>query len=207
MKNELPKSQAAPSRRGRQYGLDVRRAHTGHHHGRNHHPGHHREYGQGSLVLCVVLRRGRVLFLSCGWTGCWIRTSIKISHYVPDVVVSTYNEPLRHPWTDIGTVVATTLTTAGSALTGRLLDSSAGGLDSNSAMANFKGADAIGNPAGMFASMLASGGMFTMPKSIAFPTVSELAKFPRRSYPILGASGPKCLPALQKLWHLMPRVC
>lgn len=53
-------------------------------------------------------------------------------------------------------------------------------------MANFKGADAIGNPAGMFASMLASGGMFTMPKSIAFPTVSELAKFPSKELPNIG---------------------
>ena len=140
-----------------------------------------------AALSCVSYSvEGVCFFLSCGWTGCWIRTSIKISHYVPDVVVSTYNEPLRHPWTDIGTVVATTLTTAGSALTGRLLDSSAGGLDSNSAMANFKGADAIGNPAGMFASMLASGGMFTMPKSIAFPTVSELAKFPSKELPNIG---------------------
>lgn len=129
---------------------------------------------------------GVCFFLHCNLKGCWIRTSIKISHYVPDVVVSTYNEPLRHPWADLGTVVATSLTAAGSALTGQLLDSSAGGLDTPSAMANFKGADAIGNPAGMFASMLASGGMLSMPTSVAFPSVSELMRFPSQELPNIG---------------------
>lgn len=141
---------------------------------------------QAALSCTSYAVEGVCFFLHCTLKGCWIRTSIKISHYVPDVVVSTYNDPLRHPWADLGTVVATSLTAAGSALTGHLLDSSAGGLDSTSAMANFKGADAIGNPAGMFASMLASGGTLSMPTRVAFPSVGEISRFPSQELPNIG---------------------
>ncbi len=131
---------------------------------------------------------GVCFFLQCGWGGCYIRTSIKISHYVPDVVVSTYNAPLMHPWKDVGLPVATALTGAGSTVTGFLLDSSAGSLSTDSSMTTFKGADAIGNPAGQFAAMLASDGMLTMPNSIAVPNVSELASFPSKGLPEAGRS-------------------
>lgn len=140
-----------------------------------------------AALSCVSYTiEGVCFFLYCSWNGCRIRTSIKVSHYVPDVVVSTYNEPSRHPWSDIGALAATTLTSAGSALTGRILDSSAGGLNSSSAMANFKGADAIGNPAGMFASMLGSGGGMSMPNALQFPTVEELSKFASNELPSIG---------------------
>jgi len=128
---------------------------------------------------------GVCFFLRCKIAVCWIETSMKISHYVPDVVISTYNEPLRHPWTDLGTLVATSVTAAGSTILGRALDSSAGGLDTPSAMTNYKSADAIGNPAAQLA-MMVSGAPVTLPKSLPIPGISELAKFPSQELPNIG---------------------
>ncbi|WP_198972490.1 TraU family protein [Xylophilus sp. ASV27] len=146
-----------------------------------------------AALSCLSYRvQGVCFFLRCKLAACWIETSIKISHYVPDVVISTYNEPLRHPWTDLGTVVATTLNGATSAVFGRLSDSSAGGLDTPSAMANFKGADAIGNPAGMLAQMIA-GGTVAVPPSLAIPSVTELMRFPSQE-----------LPAIARQWTQVP---
>lgn len=131
---------------------------------------------------------GVCFFLHCSLKGCRIRTSIKISHYVPDVVVSTYNAPTLHPWLDVGMPVATALTAAGSTITGKLLDSSAGSLDAASGMTTFKSADAIGNPAGQFAALLSSGGMLSLPTSIPVPTPAELAKFTSQGLSEIGKS-------------------
>ncbi len=131
---------------------------------------------------------GVCFFLQCSYPVCYIRTSIKISHYVPDVVVSTYNAPLMHPWADIGKPVAAAMTTAGSTVTGFALDSSAGGLSTDSSIASFKGADAIGNPAGQFAAMLAGGGALSMPSSIVVPNVTELASFSTKGLSEAGRS-------------------
>ena len=46
--------------------------------------------------------KGMCFFLYCSWTGCRIRTSIRVSHYVPDAIVSPYNAPLMHPWVEVG---------------------------------------------------------------------------------------------------------
>ncbi|CAB5686159.1 integrating conjugative element protein, PFL_4710 family [Comamonas aquatica] len=137
---------------------------------------------------CLSYRvEGVCFFLYCSF-GCRIRTSIKISHYVPDVVVSTFNAPTQHPWKDVGAPVASALTAAGSTITGRLLDSSAGSLDAGSGLATFKSADAIGNPAGQFAALLASGGSMTLPTTIAVPSVSELSKFASQGLPAIARS-------------------
>ncbi|WP_404299111.1 TraU family protein [Alicycliphilus denitrificans] len=143
-------------------------------------------YTAAALPSCLAYRvEGICFFLRCKLLVCWIETSIKISHYVPDVVVSTYNDPLRHPWTDLGAPVATAVGAAGSTIMGRLLDSSAGGLDTTSAMTNYKSADAIGNPATMLASM-ATGGMPSMPTTLPIPGTTELAKFTNQELPNIG---------------------
>ncbi|WP_225981479.1 TraU family protein [Paracidovorax avenae] len=77
------------------------------------------------LASCLSYRvEGVCFFLRCKLAFCWIETSIKISHYVPDVVVSTYNDPIQHPWTDIGKIVATVMNGASSTIYSRLFDSS-----------------------------------------------------------------------------------
>ena len=128
---------------------------------------------------------GVCFFLRCKLVACWIETSIKISHYNPDVVVSTYNDPLRHPWVDIGNIVSKTMSTAGSSILGKVLDSSGGGLETSSAFTNYKSADAIGNPAGMLANMVA-GGNAIMPSSLPIPGIKELSKFPSQELPEIG---------------------
>jgi len=139
-----------------------------------------------ALPSCLSYKvEGVCFFLRCKLAACWIETSIKISHYVPDLVVSTYNEPLRHPWVDLGMPVAVATGAAGSTVMGRLLDSSAGSADTPSAMTNFKSADAIGNPSAMLASMLTGSGVM-VPATLPLPGVAELAKFASQELPAIG---------------------
>ena len=114
--------------------------------------------------------------------GCSIETSIKVSHYVPDLIVSSYGDPLNHPWTDIGKPVSSLFSKAGSSLMGSLLDASAATARENQEIATFKSVDAIGNPVGQLAA-LAGGDGLSMPASIAIPTPEELVKFPAVELP------------------------
>lgn len=138
-----------------------------------------------ALPSCVSYQvEGVCFFLFCTMFGCTIRTSIRVAHYVPDAVVSTYNEPLLHPWSEIGGLVATTLNQAGSAMLGvPFSDSSAGSQDEHSPITLFKGGDVVGNPAGMFAQWLSGSSMSTMTSSFGIPSVSELSKFPSQELP------------------------
>ena len=44
---------------------------------------------------------GVCFWLRCSWTGCRVRTSLKVGHYNPDLVVSVYNELGGNPWAEI----------------------------------------------------------------------------------------------------------
>jgi len=51
---------------------------------------------------CIEYRVvGICYWLLCTWTGCTVRTSVKVRHYVPDAVVSSY-ESARVPWRPVG---------------------------------------------------------------------------------------------------------
>lgn len=128
--------------------------------------------------------KGTCFFLRCRLTGCVILSSIRVAHYVPDAIVSTYNEPALHPWDDIGKPVAATLNIAGTAMLGvPFADSSANTHDEHQPITNFKGADAIGNPAGMLAYLLAGNGWPDIPVRFAIPSYTELANFPSQELP------------------------
>ncbi|RBW47314.1 hypothetical protein DS885_03970 [Psychromonas sp. B3M02] len=43
---------------------------------------------------------GTCMFLSCGFTGCTIRSSLRMSHRNPDFVVSAFSELGDNPWTE-----------------------------------------------------------------------------------------------------------
>lgn len=83
---------------------------------------------------------GVCLWLYCGWTGCRIRTSVKVGHYVPELVVSSYQNTGKNPWLEIA------------ALSPPLGEAMAGGQstrDLEPAMhqqLRFKNVDAIGHP-------------------------------------------------------------
>ncbi|MDP2096365.1 MAG: TraU family protein, partial [Hydrogenophaga sp.] len=56
-----------------------------------------------SAPSCISYRvTGVCFFLRCTPFGCTVETSIRVSHYMPDVVVSTFNDQYIHPWRDVG---------------------------------------------------------------------------------------------------------
>ena len=113
-----------------------------------------------------------------------METSLRIRHYVPDVVVSTYNEAVNHPWVDIGPVVASVFDQVGSSMMGFKLDSSANTARESKEVVTFKSADAIGNPVG---AIMAGGGSFE------FVDFQELMDFPTQE-----------LPRIVRLWAGVP---
>lgn len=44
---------------------------------------------------------GVCYWLSCSAFGCTVQTSVKVRHYVPDAVVSSYSRTGSNPWTDV----------------------------------------------------------------------------------------------------------
>jgi len=44
---------------------------------------------------------GICYWLYCTWTGCTVRTSVKVRHYVPDAVVSSYSNTGENPWIEV----------------------------------------------------------------------------------------------------------
>ena len=64
---------------------------------------------------------GVCFWLRCTWSGCSVRTSIKVGHYNPDLVVSSYNELGGNPWAEIRATLGLAQKTAATGLLGALL--------------------------------------------------------------------------------------
>lgn len=101
---------------------------------------------------------GTCFWLQCGW-GCRIKTSVKVKHYIPDVVVSAYAQPFKNPWAE-----ANIITSLSSGLVGSEVQ---GGGDTNNRQANnrtkirFKDVQAIGHPgSAVFSKMLSGMGYY-----------------------------------------------
>lgn len=103
---------------------------------------------------CISWRiSGICYWLKCGWGGCRIRTSVRVSHFIPEAVVSAYHAPGENPWQEMSRVSGA----AGgieNAVTGVLSGVSAGGGNSEQKFEakrktdlHFFYADAIGHPA------------------------------------------------------------
>lgn len=60
---------------------------------------------------------GTCFWLFCSY-GCKIRTSVKVKHYIPDVVMSTYEQPFKNPWTEINTITSSASSLVGSNIQG-----------------------------------------------------------------------------------------
>lgn len=84
---------------------------------------------------------GLCYWLLCTPFGCAVKTSVKVKHNLPDLVVSAYTAPGDNPWQEM-------------ALLNAPLSGAVGGGDTNSRINNsktkirFKDADAFGHPAG-----------------------------------------------------------
>lgn len=103
---------------------------------------------------CISWRiSGICYWLKCGWGGCRIRTSVRVSHFIPQAVVSAYHAPGENPWREMSLVSGA----AGgieNAVTGVLSGVSAGGGNSEQKFEakrktalHFFYADAIGHRA------------------------------------------------------------
>lgn len=54
---------------------------------------------------CISWRiSGICYWLKCGWGGCRIRTSVRVSHFIPQAVVSAYHAPGENPWREMSLV-------------------------------------------------------------------------------------------------------
>lgn len=92
---------------------------------------------------------GICYWLFCTTFGCSVRTSVKVSHYVPDAVVSSYANTGENPWVEVRAMSMpnTTAQAGGDGTTNQ---------DHENNLSKFKSADVIGHPGGAVLDQLAS---------------------------------------------------
>ena len=104
---------------------------------------------------CISWRvSGICYWLFCTTFGCSVRTSVKVTHFIPEAVVSTYVSNGGNPWTEMS-FVSQTSGGLESAITSGISGISAGGANpadvkvpgQRHSSIRFKYADAIGHPA------------------------------------------------------------
>lgn len=131
-------------------------------------PGQASESGQSSLNTASIMASsastscldykvvGTCFWLFCTKFGCKIRTSTKIKHYIPEVVVSSYNHQAQNPWVEMN-----------------FLSNGVKGGDYQSphkdyTQATFKNVDVIGHPQGAISQMLNSTGYYCKSQTTPF---------------------------------------
>ncbi len=91
-------------------------------------------------VDCIAYRvRGICYWLLCTISGCSVETSVKVEHYVPDAVISSYSNTGENPWVDVRAMSLPNPTAQGGG---------EGTTNENheNNLAKFKNADVIGHP-------------------------------------------------------------
>lgn len=63
---------------------------------------------------------GLCFWLRCSWVECSVETSLKVGHYNPDFVVSSYNELGQNPWQEIQTLIGDAQAAAANGILGQL---------------------------------------------------------------------------------------
>lgn len=97
---------------------------------------------------------GICYWLRCGAFGCSVRTSVRVRHYVPDAVVSSYANTGGNPWLEMRPMSLPNPTAIGGG------DGTTNHERENN-LSRFKNADVIGHPAGPAFSRFASAFGFT----------------------------------------------
>lgn len=98
---------------------------------------------------------GLCFWLRCSWFSCNVETSLKVGHYNPDLVVSSYNRLGENPWREIRQLLGSAQQTAARSALGTLTGippDSAGNRSEGSQRRDHKNliyreTDAIGHPA------------------------------------------------------------
>ncbi|MEF9676532.1 TIGR03756 family integrating conjugative element protein [Pectobacterium aroidearum] len=99
---------------------------------------------------CLEYRvTGICYWLLCTKFGCSVRTSVKVRHYVPDAVVSSYSNTGDNPWVEVR-AMSMPNTTAQSGGDGT------GNHGNENNLSSFRNADVIGHPGGQAFSQFAS---------------------------------------------------
>ncbi|MCV6418072.1 TIGR03756 family integrating conjugative element protein [Pseudomonas aeruginosa] len=128
---------------------------------------------------------GICYWLYCTWTGCTVRTSTKVRHYVPDAVVSSYSNTGENPWVEVQ-AMSTPNPSAQAGGDGTTNE------DHENNLAKFKNSDVIGHPGGeVFNQFASSSGYFCQGAGTAFmpyllSTLDTLAwryNVPEMTYP------------------------
>lgn len=89
---------------------------------------------------CLAYRVvGVCYWLRCTPYGCKVKTSVKVRHYVPDAVVSSYADTGANPWREVALMSPTNASAQGGG------DSTTNQANEN-ALLKFKNADVIGHP-------------------------------------------------------------
>lgn len=113
------------------------------------------------LNYCIT---GICVWLRCSVYECSIETSLKVSHFNPDFVVSVFDEGGDNPWTEAQSMYGSIEQSVSRSLTGTFHDAEAGGghqtegghagIDQS---LRFKEATVIGHPLSSFSSYLGNG--------------------------------------------------
>lgn len=109
----------------------------------------------GAALTCMRwMPIGTCFWLSCGLTGCTVRTSLKVGHYHPDLVVGAFKQPGETPWVEMRATAASAADLTAGGLILALTGIGHGGGDQSTGThardhttQRFKEGDATGHPA------------------------------------------------------------
>lgn len=110
---------------------------------------------------------GMCFWLRCSLSGCRVKASLKVGHYRPDAVVSSYNELGANPWVEIRSVLGlmqrsaadgllTSLTGVPAGSAGNRTEGGAGRRDHRNLV--FREVDVIGHPLSLLSGIIAGVG-------------------------------------------------
>jgi integrating conjugative element protein (TIGR03756 family) len=132
---------------------------------------------RAALVCMRWMPVGVCFWLRCTLSGCSVRSSIKVGHYQPEAVVSSYNELGGNPWLEIRSTLGLAQKTAATGLLGSLLPvpiDSAGnrteGGQGNKDHRNliFRETDVIGHPVSSLSDIVANTGYLCNAQATSF---------------------------------------
>lgn len=151
---------------------------------------------------------GVCVWLTCTPFGCDIETSVQVRHYLPELVVSTYQRTGDNPW---GLVASWAPPTSESRHGGFGTQDRAAQIHTN---LRFKNADAIGHPGGAVFGMLSSMGYSCESSATAmmpyylsvYDATAWRAGVPEKSYPEALIPGMRTIGDFGNVWgHVYPR--
>jgi len=131
----------------------------------------------GAFTCMRWMPIGICFWLRCSWSGCRVRTSLKVGHYNPDLVVSAYNELGGNPWVEIRATLGLAQKAAAAGLLGSILPipvESAGNRTEGSNNRRdhrnmvFRETDAIGHPVASLSGVVSGTGLICHSQSTSF---------------------------------------